>query len=392
MRSSKLPPPASSWAAFRTLSVPTLTSRSMSSVLARYEHFLIKNVSTISSLESTLRSITWVLPGRFRDAELASEALSAALNVISMYHDTLLAQFVQSDPKYKALIPPSPHTRYTRAWSDKDWRYKWAARTLQLVRFVELLIEMGLRRKTSTRNRWRGIVSLEVIKAVLRLVLLRITRRPVLSPPIPEREIDPSCLPPESDTSSPTLAPSSPPSSLPSTPEHLKNNHVPLPLHPLLTPPPPTQSPLPVEDYLLPKALTTSAVKAPTALMQPLTSPKDWLAELVYIARPLVYAIMLSRDRKSNRPLMTALALEFVSRNLRRVPARSAPLERSEYASRDKDIVWYLLRGSIWKTWSKPKLEAFASGTARAPLLGVVGAFIRDWIPLIDEYYYYTAP
>lgn len=90
--------------------------------------------------------------------------VSAALNVISMYHDTLLAQFVQSDPKYKALIPPSPHTRYTRAWSDKDWRYKWAARTLQLVRFVELLIEMGLRRKTSTRNRWRGIVSLEVIK------------------------------------------------------------------------------------------------------------------------------------------------------------------------------------------------------------------------------------
>ncbi len=47
---------------------------SMSSALARYESFLIQNVSTISSLESTLRSITWLLPGRFKDADLVSEA------------------------------------------------------------------------------------------------------------------------------------------------------------------------------------------------------------------------------------------------------------------------------------------------------------------------------
>jgi hypothetical protein len=56
--------------------IPThhLSSISMSSVLARYESFLIQNVSTISSLESTLRSISWLLPGRFKDAELVSEA------------------------------------------------------------------------------------------------------------------------------------------------------------------------------------------------------------------------------------------------------------------------------------------------------------------------------
>lgn len=233
-------------------------------------------------------------------------SVSATLNIMSMYHDTLLAKFVQGNPKYKSLIPPSLHTRYTRAWSERDNKYKWAARVLQLIRFVELLIEMGLRRKASARNRWRGVVLLELIKyvlisllgrhksnqlgrAVLRLVLLRITWRPLLSPPIPEREFEPSSLPPESDTSSPTLAPSSPPSSLPSTPDHLRNNHVALPLHPLLTPPPPTQSALPIEDYLLPKALTTSSVKAPTCLLKPLSTPKDWLAETTFVLRPLVY-------------------------------------------------------------------------------------------------------
>ena len=46
----------------------------MSLTLAKYENFLVKNVSTISTLESSLRSMTWFLPGRFKDADLVSEA------------------------------------------------------------------------------------------------------------------------------------------------------------------------------------------------------------------------------------------------------------------------------------------------------------------------------
>lgn len=57
----------------KTGSTTTVIS-SMSKSIARYEAFLLENVSTISSLESSLRSITWFLPGRFKDAELASEA------------------------------------------------------------------------------------------------------------------------------------------------------------------------------------------------------------------------------------------------------------------------------------------------------------------------------
>lgn len=40
-----------------------------------------------------------------------------------------------------------------------------------------------------------------------------------------------------------------------------------------------------------------------------------------------------------------------MSRNLRRVPP--VGLERSEYARRDRDIAWYLLRGAIWKSWTR---------------------------------------
>ena len=36
----------------------------------------------------------------------------------------------------------------------------------------------------------------------------------------------------------------------------------------------------------------------------------------------------------------------------------------------------------------RPKLEGFANRTAHTPLIGVFGALLKDWIPLIDEYYY----
>nr|GAT44156.1 predicted protein [Mycena chlorophos] len=327
------------------------------------------STNTLATIESSIRTLTWFLPGRFKDAELASEALAASLNLFSMYHDTLLAKVAKKHPNHRPLIPPSFHTRFTRAWSDTNTQYKWAARSLELIRFTELVLEMGLRRKVSPRARWRVVVLLEMIKAVLRTLLLRITRRPLLSPPIPEREFDPDSVPPSLDASatSPSYSPSG-------TPSHLQNNRVPLPPHPLLTSPPPTESPS-------------------HTLMKTLASPRDWLAEILYILRPLVYvSLLVSDNKKSSRPLAAALVLEVLSRTLRRTPPPYAALERSEYARRDRDMVWYLLRGSIWETYTKPKLESFALLTSSRPVLGLFGALVRDWIPLIDEYYYYTAP
>ncbi|KAJ7487563.1 peroxisomal membrane protein PEX16 [Mycena galericulata] len=355
-----------------------------------YETWLVKNSSAMATLESSLRSLTWFLPGRFKDAELASEALAASLNLVSMYHDTLLAKVVQRDPKYRPLIPASLHTRFTRAWSDKNTRYKWAARALELIRFTELVLEMGLRRKVSPRTRWRSVVLLEIIKAVLRVILLRITRRPLLSPPIPERDFDPTALPEYSDTPSPTVAPSPLSSSPPATPTHLQNNRVPLPPHPLLTSPPQNSTETPAEDYLLPKALTASSVKPSHSLLNTLSSHRDWLAEILYILRPLVYGKLaqILFNTSSNRPLVGALILELLSRNLRRTPPPTAALERSEYARRDRDMIWYLLRGSIWESYTRPRLESFAEMTSQTPLLGLFGALVKDWVPLIDEYYY----
>ena len=36
----------------------------------------------------------------------------------------------------------------------------------------------------------------------------------------------------------------------------------------------------------------------------------------------------------------------------------------------------------------RPKLESFAEATGRIPLVGVIGALVQSWIPLIEDYYY----
>jgi peroxin-16 len=44
-----------------------------SSLVTAYEGLLINNVSTVQTVESAIRNVTWFLPGRFEDAEVASE-------------------------------------------------------------------------------------------------------------------------------------------------------------------------------------------------------------------------------------------------------------------------------------------------------------------------------
>ncbi len=39
----------------------------------------------------------------------------------------------------------------------------------------------------------------------------------------------------------------------------------------------------------------------------------------------------------------------------------------------------------------RPKLDAVADRTMHTPLIGLFGALLKDWIPLIDEYYYCTS-
>jgi peroxin-16 len=298
----------------------------MSSPLARYESFLIQNVSTISSLESTLRSLTWLLPGRFKDAELVSEACPSIYPSLfwsssHLFYDSIcIAQLPEPIPRHftqqgsrertkiQTTAPPQstlaihsclgrhPYSiqmdcQDSRAYpicptSPRDGASKKSHRTES----VESNYAVRSNQVSGSECPIHSILTSYLShRVVLKFTLLRITRRPLMSSPIPERDIDPESLPPPSNQSSPTLVPSSLGSSPPGTPEHLRNNHEPLPPHPLLTSASPINKTSVVEDFLLSKVLVTSSVKNPTSLVKPLLAPHEWIAESVSILRPFIY-------------------------------------------------------------------------------------------------------
>lgn len=166
------------------------------------------------------------------------------------------------------------------------------------------------------------IYSWVFFRAFLRLLILKVTRRPVLSPPIPEREIDPATLAdltPSPSTSTSSLPPKYSPTDSP--PPHFKNNkqHNTFPPtassgpNPLLAaaslhkPQQPqafgaaAATSSPIEDYLLPKALSTLDVKPPLTLVRPLNTFRDWVSEIIYLLRPLVYGESSSTSHDEGR-------------------------------------------------------------------------------------------
>lgn len=157
------------------------------------EQGLVAKFSRISAIESSLRSVTWFLPGKFQDSELASEAIQSFLNVLGVYHDSVLHRTVADMPSH--VRPPSTaHARYTRWWTKHSKSYARLSRTLAILNYTSLLMEMTVRKKRGRVAADQTILILEAAKAAIRLAILRITDRAVLQPPVPEREVDPSVL------------------------------------------------------------------------------------------------------------------------------------------------------------------------------------------------------
>ncbi|KAL9125302.1 MAG: hypothetical protein Q9175_008099, partial [Cornicularia normoerica] len=153
------------------LRIPTTYTTIPSQWLSTYQAFVRHNSSQVSSLESALRSLTYLLPStRFADTPLTSESLQTFLSLLTAYNTHLLAS------------PPfSPQRRYERFWEAKSKIYARCTALLRTIQYTQLLLEM-LAKRAGEKARWRVIVLLEVVKAACRLCMGRISgSRPVIA-------------------------------------------------------------------------------------------------------------------------------------------------------------------------------------------------------------------
>lgn len=152
-----------------------------------------------------------------------------------------------------------------------------------MVQYTELLWEMIARRR-GEKVRWRVVILIEAIKAICRLFLLRLTNsRPLVSPPLPERDVDPrSAEEEEGDWNGMQTPLSERSSDLSWT---MPRTGLSLPCLPDVND---------VSDFLISKVLTPDDIKPPKALLHRVTG-QGQLAEILYILRPVAYALAMQR-------------------------------------------------------------------------------------------------
>ncbi|KAJ2905647.1 Peroxisomal membrane protein PEX16 [Zalerion maritima] len=377
-------------------------------LLGMYDEFITKNAGSVGQIESALRSLTYVIPGRFRDAEIASETLHSGIQLLSLYHDALLRRVSAASaastpslnaPRAAAAPMPNPHARYTKYWTGKSAIYRRVALLLQMVKYTELLCEMTAKRRGGEKSRWRVVVILEVVKAVCRLILLRVTRsRPLLSPVLPERENItpiPEDGPTEEDQDieatrtltellgedmSEAWGPVGGGKPDYQMPWEMPRTGMRLPSLP---------NPTDISTYLLDRVLTADDIKPAPKLMHPASTPSARAAEVLHILAPLIYAVLLARakDRKKAwHPWIVGLLVELSARHLRDRGLRTTGLESDEWKRRAWAMGWWGMRGVFYESVMK---NVVGGVKARVPRL--VGGILEDYEYLWENYYFSTS-
>ncbi|KAK9467197.1 peroxisome membrane protein [Lipomyces arxii] len=367
--------------------------------LSMYESFLLKNASQISSVESTLNQLTYVFPGRFKDAEIASEVLYSALSILGLYHDTLISRAAAGNDKYR----PSLHSNYTNHYM-QDLTYKRIAYFLTIIQKTELLLEIVARKRGGVNHQHATVLGLESVKAACRLTLMRITRsRTVVTPSIPQREVDPKLLDPNDPaTIADQIAAQELYWTMPRTGHKL----------PVMQPSKAGSS------YLLDSILLPDDVAAPQNLVRKLNQSGQ-AKETLYVLRPLIYAVLtylVLRIRQTwnlqNRtrlqratdwmPWVVGFALEYATRDgamdglapdgrARAAFLKLTGLEKEELNRRKSAMWWWTLRGQFYTAFTKPMLTKIVQKTEHVPILNLIGLYVADYQYLLETYHFATS-
>ncbi|KNE54579.1 hypothetical protein AMAG_00546 [Allomyces macrogynus ATCC 38327] len=348
------------------------------SPLSVYREFLLQNAAQISSVESALRSLSYFLPGRFEDADLASEGLFAAINLLSLYHDRILYDAVRSAGiEHKSSLL----NHYHHHWYQQSAVVLGASTALTLIQTVEGFIEMAANKRLSRKRKWDVVAAIEAVKVILRLVLVARTRRATLTPAGPERDIDPQLL------GSAPLAVARDATDETGNSKLYRGTRTGVVFAPLEV----------LEGESVTRFLTSKSVrnayKSPADLLAPMARSRT-VGEVLYVLRPLIYVMLIRRfGRKSWIPFAASLVVEAISYLLaaRNMTRTATPLEQDEHRRRAYTFLFYLLRSPLYDAVTKGVLDSFCASMANKPILRLFANIVQDYQPLWESVYFYTS-
>ncbi|XP_076300091.1 peroxisomal biogenesis factor 16 [Lasioglossum baleicum] len=135
-------------------------------IIEPYRKWVIENPKLLADLEETIQCLSYFTAGRFNNSTLTSELIYSLSNLIVLFNDLLMCSgrhLHLKFPQFKSKI--------------KIW--------LTVIEYTETLLEISARKRWGRTGKWFIIITIQLFKAVLRLLLVHVYKEGIVkSPPL----------------------------------------------------------------------------------------------------------------------------------------------------------------------------------------------------------------